>query len=112
MYAYNIVTKELKLPIPKRIVWTDCECVLHCVISIKPLPLFVKNQIIEIQKEKDITFCYIPSKQNPADYTTRGFTVPEIVAINLWRYGLGWLTSDEYGWHTWNLPDVTPEILE
>ena len=80
--AGNFVTKELKLPISKRILWTDSECVLHWMKTTKPLPLFVENRIIEIRKNKDITFCYIPSQQNPADYATRGLTVPEIVDAN------------------------------
>ena len=110
--AGNFVTKELKLPISKRILWTDSECVLHWMKTTKPLPLFVENRIIEIRKEKDITFCYIPSNQNPADYATRGLTVPEIVDANLWWHGPGWLISNEVDWPRWNFPDITPERLE
>ena len=61
----------------------------------KHLPLFVKNRIIEMWKNKDITFCYIPSQQNPADYATRGLTIPEIIDANLWWHGPRWLTSEE-----------------
>ena len=73
--AANFIVQELKLPIYKRYLWTDSECVLHWMKSSKLLPLFVENRIKEIRMEKDITFCYIPSKQNPADYATRGLTV-------------------------------------
>ena len=52
--------------------------------SIKPLALFVESCNTEIQKEKDITFCYIPFKQTPADFATRGVTVLEIADVNLW----------------------------
>ena len=98
VHAGNFVTKELKLPISKRILWTNSECVLHRMKTTKPLPLFVENRITEIRKEKVITFCYIPSNQNPVDYATRGFTVPEIVDTNLWWHGPGWLISNEVDW--------------
>ena len=78
----------------------------------KPLPLFVENRIVEIQKSKDITFCYIPSQQNLADYATRGLTVPEIANANLWWHEPRWLTSEESNWPKWNLPHFTPEKLE
>ena len=85
--ASNFVIKELKLSISKRVLWTDSECVLHWMKTTKPLPLFVENRIVEIRKSKDITFCYIPSQQNPADYATRGLTVLEIANANLWWHG-------------------------
>ena len=110
--AGNFVTKELKLPISKRILWTDSECVLHWIKTTKPLPLFVENRIIEIRKNKDITFCYIPSQQNPADYATRGLTIPEIVDANLWWYGPRWLMFEESSWPKWNFPHFSPERLE
>ena len=110
--ASNFVIKELKLSISKRVLWTDSECVLHWMKTTKPLPLFVENRIVEIRKSKDITFCYIPSQQNPADYATRGLTVPEIANANLWWHGPRWLTSEESNWPKWNLPHFTPEKLE
>jgi len=75
----------------------------------KLLPLLVENQIKEIRKEKDITFCYIPSKQNPADLATRGLTV---VDNYLWWYGAEWLKLKETMWLSWNMPDITPVKLD
>ena len=110
--AGNFVTKELELPISKRILWIDSECVLHWMKTTKPLPLFVENRIIKIRKNKDITFCYIPSQQNPADYATRGLTVPEIADANLWWYGPRWLMFEESSWPKWNFLHFSPERLE
>jgi len=63
--------------------------------------------------QKDITFCYIPSKQSPADYATRGggLTVHEIVDCHLWWYGPEWLRSEQSTWPNWNIPDITPDKL-
>ena len=110
--AANFIVQELKLPIYKRYLWTDSECVLHWMKSSKLLPLFVENRIKEIRMEKDITFCYIPSKQNPADYATRGLTVQEIIDCKLWWHGPEWLKSEETTWPSWNMPDITPDKLD
>ena len=110
--AANFITKELKLPISRRYLWTDSECVLHWMQTSKLLPSFVENRIKEIQMEKDITFCYIPSKQNPADYATHGLTVQEIVNCELWWHGPKWLKFEQTTWPSWNMPDITPDKLD
>ena len=75
------------------------------------LPVFVDNRIKEIKTETDVTFCYVPSKENPADYAIRGLTVPEMVNNDLWWHGPEWLKLIESGWPSWNVPDLTPEEL-
>jgi len=79
VHASKFVVTELKFLVSKRYLWTDSECVLHWIKTTKLLPTFGENHIKEIKRKTDITFCYVPSKQNPADYVTRGLTVPEIV---------------------------------
>ena len=54
------------------------ECVLHWIKTTKQLPVFIQNRTDVIQKEKDLTFSYVPSNQNPADFATRGLSVTEI----------------------------------
>ena len=54
--ASNFVSRELKLPVEKRYLWTDSECVLHWIRTTKLLPVFVENRIKEIKRETDITF--------------------------------------------------------
>ena len=46
--AISFVTNEIKLPISKRMVFTDSECVLHWVKTTKQLPVFVleRKQIL------------------------------------------------------------------
>ena len=76
--AANFVTKELYLNIDEQILWTDSQCALHWLKTKKPLPVFVENRIKEIQSQKNISFCYIASNQNPSDYTTRGLSAADI----------------------------------
>ena len=89
--AIVFVTKELELPITKWMVFSDSECVLYCIKSTNQLPMFVQNRISKIQKEQYLVFAYVPSCQNPADFSTRGLSVTEIESCSLWWYGPDWL---------------------
>ena len=40
--------------------------------------IFVKNRVLEIKDKDDITFCYINTKNNPADMPTRGMPIDEL----------------------------------
>jgi len=71
----------------------------------------VENRIKEICLEKDITFRYIVSDQNPSDLATRGLSVRDIDNTPLWWHGPSWLQVKECLWPTWNLSDITPEVL-
>ena len=46
--AIKFATRELKLPIAKRMVFSDSECVLYWIKSTKRLPVFIQNRITEI----------------------------------------------------------------
>ena len=110
--AANFVAKELKILLTKRILWTDSTCVLHWLKTNKPLPLFVENRVTEIKRETDITFRYVPSDQNPADFPTRGLSVSEISKARLWWHGPFWLEKPERLWPEWCLPQITPETIK
>jgi len=71
----------------------------------------VENRIKEIQSQKDISFCYIGSNQYLSDYATRGLSVADIKECSLWWNGLDWLRRPQAQWLTWNLPELTPEML-
>jgi len=109
VHAANFIVKELPI---SRYLWTDSECVLHWLKTSKLLSLFVENHIKEMRMQKDITFCYIPSKQNSADFATWGLTVQEIVDCPLWWHGPEWLKSEQTTWPSWNIPDITPDRLD
>ena len=74
----KFIVKELGLEISEKIMFSDSQCVLHWLKTKKPLSLFIENHVKEILNERDTTFCYIESAQNPADVATRGSSVSEI----------------------------------
>ena len=102
----SFVTKELRLCISKRTVFTDSQCVLYWLKGSKPLPVFVQNRVDEIRQETNINFRYIPSEENPADFATRGLSVSEIRELELWWHGPMWLQSAECDWLGQNLSDT------
>ena len=99
--AANFVASELKITSLKRVLWTDSTCVLHWLKTSKPLSLFVENRVKEILKETDVTFRYVPSNENPADFPTRGLSVMELLKAKLWWYGPSWLKNSEERWPEW-----------
>ena len=96
--AANFVASELKITSLKQILWTDSTCVLHWLKTCKPLPLFVDNRFKEVLKATDISFHYVPSKENPADFSTRGLSATEIFETKVWWHGLLWLKNSKDTW--------------
>ena len=106
--AANFVAKQLEFCFIKRILWRDSTFALHWLKTKRQLPLFVENRVAEIKRSSDITFCYIPSNQNPADLPTRGLPVNELSNATLWWHGPMWLEL----WPEHSLPKITPEVIK
>ena len=84
---------------------------LHWLKSCKSLSVLVEKRIKEIRLGKDITFRYIASNQNPSDLATRGQSVCDIANFALRWHGPSWLRVEDCLWPSWNLSDITPEVL-
>ena len=110
--ALKFVTKELRLKVPERILWTDSQCVLYWLKTRKPLLVFVENRIKEIKLEKDVTFRYVSTVDNPTDFATRGLSVQEIKCSSLWWHGPSWLQDDDSLWPVGSYSDMAPDILQ
>ena len=78
----------------------------------KPSSVFLENHIREIKLEEDVTFRYVPTLHNPADYATRGLSVQEIMYSSLWWHGPSWLQEEDTFWPVRNPSDTTPEVLQ
>ena len=89
--------KQLAIPIIKKRLFTDSECVLHWLKSMKPLAVFVENRVREIRKSTDIEYRYVRSSENVADIGTRITTFKEF-SQSTWLSGPGWLKLDEGKW--------------
>ena len=103
--------KELRLPIHKRILWADSQCVLHWLVSKKLLNAFVENRLKEIRAQSNLNYRYIASSDNPADISTRSKTIEELENSSLWKKGPNWLTLPEHASPTWDMPEITEETL-
>ena len=106
----NLLEKELKLHNVQKFLWTDSTCNLQWLTSTKPMPVFVKNRVKELQTT-NYTFKHVPGCMNPADLTTRGATVPELVSSALWWHGPSWLSCDVDKWPVSTIT-ITPEQFQ
>ena len=62
----------------------------------------LKNRVLEIKDKDDITSRYINTKQNPADFSTRGMPIDELKESKLWWNGPEWLLKKKEHWPLWN----------
>ena len=109
--SLNFVQKSLQIPVTKKILWTDSQCVISWIKSTKPLPCFVENRLKEIKTSRDIEYRYVNTKDNPADLATRGKTLEELRNSDLWWYGPKWLHQSEDSWPHWNIEIIDQETL-
>ena len=110
--SLKFVSKELRLENTKITVWPDSQCVLNWIKTKKPLSVFVRNRLTEITREKNVEFCYIYTKKNPADLQSRGLSSNNLKGNNLWWKGPGWLTHNQISWPKWNMQKIDKKTLE
>ena len=83
----QFVNEQLKLKINKKLLWTDSQCVIGWLNSVKKLDAFVQNRVSEIKGHKEITVQYIKSCENPADVAIRGTNVEDLITNKTWWHG-------------------------
>ena len=83
----NSVEEQLRLPLEKKLLWTDNQSVLHWIMSKKPLTTLARNRVKVITETKDISFRYVVTSQNPADLATRGISAQDLDKCELWGHG-------------------------
>ena len=108
----KFVSKELKVEIPRITVWTDSQCVLNSIKTNKLPSVFVRNRLTKIKNEKNVEFCFIHTKENPANLPNRTLSTSNLKGNNLWRKGPECLKQDQITWPTWNMPKIGQETLE
>ena len=64
--------------------------------------MFVKNRVLEIKRQGDIKFEFIPTNDNPADIATRGTSTIKLIENRLWWHGPVWLNCAEESWKTFS----------
>ncbi|XP_077866700.1 uncharacterized protein LOC144355157 [Saccoglossus kowalevskii] len=81
---YVLKALNTKYNITQCYLWGDNQIVIHWINGNKPLPVFVKNRVDEINRFDCVKKC-VSTDDNPADLLTRG------ISFNLWWSGLSWL---------------------
>lgn len=103
----KFVKSQLKIPIHGLYLWSDSQCAIKWIASVKDLSVFVRNRVTEIRSQSDIKINYVHSKENPADIASRGSSVKKLNANQLWWHGPAWLMNSEIEW-----PKMTGESDE
>lgn len=109
------VLNSLSIPISRCRFWCDSTIVL-CWLSMAPNTLkpFVRHRVNEIRESTaGHVWSYVPSKDNPADFVSRGLKADLISDCTLWWSGPQFLSKDETHWPKMpndtvkqNLPEV------
>ena len=99
------VAEALNIDKPFITFWTDSTSVLWWIKGhsrqFKP---FVANRIGEIQASvSPDKWRYVPTKENPADYLTRGTTLEEISELRAWWEGPAFLSDSQNNWPQLNM---------
>ncbi|XP_057305339.1 uncharacterized protein LOC130642266 [Hydractinia symbiolongicarpus] len=106
----KVIRKELTYHINNEFFWTDSQVVLSYICnSEKRFKIFVANRIQIIKDNSDVNqWHYINTKDNPADYASRGIKADQDKA-EIWFNGPSFLWQPR---HVWKQPDVAAEISE
>ena len=99
--AIQFVANQLPVQLTEKHLWIDSQCVLSWIGSERHSSRFIENRVAEIQKHKDITFHYVPSKENPADLASRGLYINERLGNSLWWHGPEWMVKPDHVCTVW-----------
>ncbi|XP_044590520.1 uncharacterized protein LOC123269053 [Cotesia glomerata] len=86
--------------------WTDSAVTLVWIQSpATRWKTFVRNRVEKIQETlRDVSWKFIPGKQNPADCASRGRPTLKLKQHALWWYGPTWFHEPESSWPTLEPP--------
>ena len=99
--AIQFVANQLPVQLTEKHLWIDSQCVLSWIGSERHSSRFIENRVADIRKHKDITFHYVPSKENPADLASRGLYINKLLGNSLWWHGPEWMLKPDHVWTIW-----------
>ena len=96
----QILRKELALQLRPSIFWSDSSIVIQSLQNdTKRFPLFVSRRLSLISKHTCVdNWKHVPTKQNPADFVSRGATADALVKSKLWFAGPEFLLQTPENW--------------
>ena len=111
---FSLLQTELTIHIRKTILWTDSTTVLHWLTSDScRYKVFVGTRVAEIQElTKGQEWCYVDSKNNPADDLTRGKLLAELSRPCRWNQGPAFMFQSPELWPTSPVIDQSDDAEE
>ena len=105
-----LLRKELQYPDMKETFWTDSEAVLGYIANeSRKFKIFVANRVEMIKEGSDPSqWFYVNSKENAADYSSRGVEGNNVNAVKMWfeRPSFLWGSTS-----TWNIDKSKGRLL-
>ena len=91
---------NLELPLQRSKAWTDSTIVLAWLSALpKSWKTFVANRVSEIQEALHPScWGHVLTKDNPADFVSRGIEATQLIDKTLWWRGPRWLSETEDHW--------------
>ena len=95
-----LLKKELKLEEIKEWFWTDSKVVIGYIKNYaRRFKTFVANRVQQIRENTDVQqWCYVPSRENPADCASRGLKAARVRSGSFWFQGPSFLWQNENNW--------------
>ena len=87
----NVRNALAGFPVVSLTCWLDSSVALHWIREEGEYRQFVGNRVDKIRQHTDVTWRYVPSKENPADIASRGSLVNE--KKELWLNGPSWFSQ-------------------
>ncbi|XP_049336637.1 uncharacterized protein LOC125802479 [Astyanax mexicanus] len=103
----SMLKEELELKIDQEYFWTDSQVVLGYINNeARRFHIFVANRVQRIREMTDpAQWHYINTDQNPADHSSRGLKVAELISSD-------WLTGPKFLWEREIVaPKLVPQLL-
>ena len=98
----NMIKKELQLQELDEAFWTDSRVVLGYIANdTRAFKTFVANRVHMIQENSNVKqWKYVPTKENPADDTSKGMNFKNFANIDRWFQGPKFLWKPPSSWET------------
>jgi len=96
----QMLRRELTVSVDQSYFWTDSTTVLKYINNeARRFHVFVANRVQRIRDGSDVQqWRYVNTKENPADYVSRGLKVSDFVAKKDWICGPQFLWRNEHHW--------------
>ena len=110
-----LLVEELKIAGIEVFYWTDNKIVLGYIQNRRRrYRVFVANRVRVIEEYTNgDNWGYVPTKENPADYASRGISFSDAAKVERWLKGPEFLRSQDEGWRTQTTEgDVAEDDIE